>query len=48
MGIDTRGLDDAMLVGLGGIAMPFPVSEPLRHSLSLSVARRGRRGLMVV
>lgn len=38
----TRGLDDAMLVGFGGIAMPFPISKPLHHShtdsLSLSLS----------
>lgn len=48
----TGGFDDAVLVGLGGIAVPFTVSEPLHHLLRSSepstdvadkIKRRSRR-----
>ena len=32
----TGGLDDAVLVGFGGIAVPLTVSEPLDHLLRSS------------
>ena len=38
----TRGLDDAGLVGFGGVAMPLPVGEPLHH---LAAGRRFSRAL---
>jgi len=31
------GLDDPGLVGLGGVAVPLPVREPLHHGVDLSL-----------
>lgn len=33
----TRGFDDPVLVGFGGIAMPFAVRESLDHFRALSL-----------
>ena len=33
----TWGLDDPGLVGLGGVAVPLPVREPLHHGVDLSL-----------
>ena len=34
----TRGLDDPVLVGLGGIAMPLAIGETLHHLRSTSAS----------
>lgn len=40
-GIQTWGLDDPRLVGLGGIAVPLPVGQTLHH---LAAAARAAGG----
>lgn len=40
---NTGGLDDAVLVGFGGVAVPLPVREALHHLRSPSPPRRRRR-----
>lgn len=35
--LPTRGLDDPVLVGLGGVAVALTIGEPLHHFQVLSV-----------